>query len=271
MIKMRSSNNLLSFTAIILMIIPLLFSCHAVERAAVSCPEFSKLNHKTRIIHMSNQNKFTLAGNKIKLKLNHASRITRSTSYPEQIIGISKNHFVKQLEASTADPIILQKISCDTIFMRSGNWMNVKITKIGLRKIMYSACDSLTSANSFISTKEVRSVKSASGKITYFGSDNTHIPPANNVPKVNEPLAIPGFLCTVMSFPFLVSPIWLFFLLTGFLLGEISYFRIKRHPDKFKGKAFAEFSIFIVMVLTGIVLLGLILIVSLNAAGANIL
>lgn len=251
-----------------LITISILVSCHAIEKAALSCPEISNPHYRSAY-HELNLNKLNLK-QKIKPSPKLTYVIHGRTTNPTKILGVSKADFQKKLEASVTRTFVPQQVNCDTIFLRSGSWMNVKVLRTGLLKIRYSSCLPETASKSYIAIREVRSVKYANGDTKYFGAGNDNIQPANNIPKINEPFGVFGFISSLMILLFRHSPANLYFLFTGFVLGGISYFKIRRHPDKFKGKALAVFSTVLVLVIAVIVIIAVLIALGINASNTNL-
>lgn len=242
---MPTPKNLIAFISLLISLTS--FSCHSVKRAALSCPEFPKKPQKTIVTRKPNLKRNNLTINVLKLKRIQSQK-TKLTTDPEIIYSLSKNQFKKQMVASIDNRFIPQQAHCDTIFLRSGSWMYVKIIKEGLLNIKFNNCDSSTSSPISVSKKGISKVKYSNGNTDYFGHGIQNVPLVGNISKKNEPIGIIGFISTLMSPFFLYYE--MSFIAVGFILGIISYFRIKRHPDKFKGKVLAKISILTMVILT---------------------
>jgi hypothetical protein len=202
----------------------------------------------------------------------------------EYLKDLSKIEYLKGLTASSDNAIILsrrndfatdsikkrdtteqskdfistQQSGCDTIFLKSGPMMIVKVTEIRLNEIMYKNCNTLNGPIASIPKSEVLVIKSANGKHNYSISADAAVFISSKTTRINEGLGIAGFILgminPVVAFSMIaitpVSLAWLAIILgfsalglIVFILGCISLRKIKRHPDKYKGKGFAAVSI----------------------------
>ena len=233
-------------------------NCCTVKKTAVSCPEFSGSKFKAAKNKIRWNNNFTDLN-----KLNPGNHHKRSKSvtnrnYPDnmsistnsgnnkiknseklEFTGLpDKSRYLKQLEVSAANEIYSQTDACDTIFLKSGSCINVIINRTGLKKIRYRDCNNPNGA--IISIK-----KSEISYIGYANKDQRDTSPKKSPKRKADPVGIAGFVLSVAGLPFLGSlsfPL-ISLILTGCLLGWISSNRIKKHPDKLKGKGLAEISI----------------------------
>jgi hypothetical protein len=142
---------------------------------------------------------------------------------------------------------------CDTIFLISGGWKCVKIVKETQSTIMFRKYDNPTGRILTISKSELSAVK--------YGNNETIPANTNNsVIQRTEPLATVGFISLITSTIFfrplyVINPLlWLFLLLMGPILGAASLINIKKHPEKYKGKGLARFSIVMGLLVIGIIL-----------------
>jgi hypothetical protein len=188
----------------------------------------SNLKSNTSRKHLSN---ISNTNNQKNSKLLYSSE-TEFISLP------AKNIFLKELEASTSSGIYSQRDTCDTIFLISGSHLNVRIAGKGLRKIRYRDCDNPTGTVTSIPKSEILSIR-------YASEDQKDTSGKNKVKRKLDPVGIAGFILSIAGLPFLgsLSFALITLILTGCLLGWISSNRIKRHPDKLKGKGLAEISI----------------------------
>lgn len=228
-------------------------NCCTVEKTAVSCPEFSgrKFNTaKNRIMRNNNitdiynlrnhlnQRKSLAIRNKRNNTEGYSSSGNSKISYPDklELIGFpDKIRYLKKLEVSSAKGFYSQADDCDTIFLKSGSRLNVKITGTGLIRIRYRECNNPDGA--------INSLPKS--KISFVRYGNQDSIPKNTARRKSDPVGIAGFILTIAGLPFLgsLSFALISLLMTGCLLGWISSNRIKKHPDKYKGKGLAEISI----------------------------
>jgi hypothetical protein len=233
-------------------------SCYTVKKTDVSCPEFSGPKFKPTKNKISWNNNFTdlnklNPGNyhrrpKSITNRNDPNSMSNSNSSGNNKIKISekleftgmpdKSRYLKQLEVAAVNEIYSQTDACDTIFLKSGSCINVKINRTGLKKIRYRDCNNPNGA--------IRSIKKSEiSYIRFANKDQRDSSPKKSPKRKSDPVGIAGFVLSVAGLPFLGSLSFTFIslVLTGCLLGWISSNRIKKHPDKFKGKGLAEISI----------------------------
>ena len=221
--------------------------CHTIEKTAVSCPEFRGHKFNTTKTRNRSVNKFVLLkksnlqihkgkpGMKISKRVNDQKRISDksvSAYLP------CKTEFLNSLTVSDINSIVLRQNDCDTIFLRSGSWINAKITKKGLSRIRYRDCNNLAGPVISIPKSKIKSIS--------YGIDNKkYIPGVQNSQRKTDPIGIIGFVFSIAGLLFLGSLSFTFIslILTGGVLGWISANRIKDHPDKLKGRGLAGISI----------------------------
>ncbi len=126
--------------------------------------------------------------------------------------------------------------------------------------------------NSFAASKNSYNMKSNSGiggknavssiytiqkkngtKAVIYGKIGNHARTADEQPKV-EGLGLAGFIIGIVGW-FMPLGLGLFFCLLAIIFGAISLARIKRNPEKYKGKGFAVTSLILGIVGTGLLLL----------------
>ncbi len=218
--------------------------CHTVEKTSVSCPEFSGHKFNTTKNKIRSDNKIT-ANHKLNLgsHLNPskliASRCHKKDSTLLEFFYIpDKTNYLKRLTASTINTIALQPDVCDTIFLKTGSWLKVKIARKGLSRISYLDCNNLTGHLVSISKTEIRS-------ISFSNENQRHIQGGKSIKRKSDPIGIIAIIFSIAGLLFLGSLSFPFIslILSGGILGWISANRIKMHPDKLKGRTLAEFSI----------------------------
>jgi hypothetical protein len=211
--------------------------CSTVKKASVSCPEFSgtKINTTNNKIRRNNKLAINLRhsiphSRPISLKSkNHSARVIETQTLPD------RTEYLEKLEVSANNVIYSQTNICDTIFLRSGSFINGRITRKGLSKIRYRDCNNLSGPIISVRKSDVLSVR--------YGNDQRNYPAINK--KRSDPVGILGFAFSVTGLLFLGSLSFPFIslILTGCVLGWISSNRIKNQPEKLKGRGLAEISI----------------------------
>ncbi len=233
-------------------------NCCTVKKTALSCPELSGPRFKTIKNKIRWNNNFSVQNKLNSGKYHRGQKSVTNRNYPNNM-SISygsgnnkitnskkpeftdlpdKSEYLKLLEVSAANEIYSQTDACDTIFLKSGSRINVRITGTGPKKIRYRDCNNPKGAIMTIPKSEV-------SYIGYADKDQRDSFPEKSPKRRSDPIGIAGFTLSVAGLPFLgsLSFTLISLLLTGCLLGWISSNRIKKHPDKFKGKGLAEISI----------------------------
>ena len=151
-----------------------------------------------------------------------------------------------------------QPSGCDTIILKSGSMMIVKVTEIWKNEIRYKNCNTLNGPYASIPRSDVSVIKSANSNLHFNTSNDAVVVKDNNIIRVNEGFGVVGFILGMTDFvvgPSMiattpVSLAWLVIILgysalglIVFILGCISHVMIKRHPERYKGKGYATFSI----------------------------
>ena len=233
-------------------------NCCTVRKTALTCPEFTSSKFKTTKNKIRWNNNFSVQnklnsekyhrGLKSATNRNNPNNLGASNSsgnnknLNSEIPGFTglpdKSGYLKQLEVSAANKIFLQTDTCDTIFLKSGSLINAKIEKTGLKKIWYRDCNNPNGSVISIPKSEI-------SYIGYAGKDQKDSIPKKSPKRRSDPIGIAGLVLSIGGLLFLNSlsfPL-ISLILTGCLLGWISSNRIKKHPDKLKGKGLAEVSI----------------------------
>lgn len=193
---------------------------------------------------------------------------------------VQKDGNTRQYEANNA---ILQNF-CDTIILKSGSKIFGKVVEIGQKTVIYRICDDSKAPVISILKSDISEIRNSNGGKTYLTSSNLSSPLVNNKERKTEAFGLAGFILSLISlislginvinllfypmelfgtsFYYLIIPMGLL----GIILGIISLIRIRRNPNKYKGKAFAKLSLIIgiipvaTVVLAGIILFILLLI-----------
>lgn len=175
----------------------------------------------------------TLADNQFLVKsfTEPIKKVTRDDTYP--------NNF----EDST---------DCDIIILQNGTEIKVKIKEIGTDEITYTKCEG--DSNTILSVKidDISQVKIHKNSVE--SNSRSHAKEYDS-PKI-EPFGLAGLICSVIPFIIPLGGI------LGIIFGSISLKRIKREPNKYKGKGFAIAGLIlgIIQIVAIIVLIALFLI-----------
>ena len=155
-----------------------------------------------------------------------------------------------------------QPSGCDTIVLKSGSMMIVKVAEIVQNEIRYRYCNNLNGPITSISKSVVSVIKYPNGTRDFFISDNASSFYDNYERRETESFGITGFVASMIGgvlmltligagYAVIMAPI-------GIVFGAISLGRIKKHPEKYKGKKLAKASI-ILGLIEIIVFIGLVI------------
>lgn len=192
-------------------------------------------------------------------------------------IEISKSEFTKGLTASTdniSHPLIynapmpllpveynssgnnqdnsnIQEVKCDTIILKSGAVITGKVEEIGQTELKYKRCDNLTGPLISLLNSNVSKILYSNGTSELFGPkemyipNNTYFPDQtnfsnnNSAPLKTEGLGLAGFISGLAGLFIAAIPLGI----VAIVFGAISLSKIKRNPQRYKGKGFAIASI----------------------------
>lgn len=137
---------------------------------------------------------------------------------------------------------------CAKIRLFNGEIVDAEIVEITELKVVYRKCGRSSSPEIEIYKSDVFSIETADGKVIYQDNgeagatyDDTAHPPLKN-----DPMAVWALVLTIAGLLF--APL----LIVGGILGAISVGRIRRNPDKYKGRGMA-----MAAAITGLVVVGL--------------
>lgn len=250
-----------------------LASCNTAKKASVSCPEYSV--HKKNIAAVKYKRKKNRAIHyEAKTNINHESKANQkedkipAKNFPTQddliVTGMNNQEIPSELVASfdnstiqfvektvetypytkpenheiTRESAKTQAIGCDTIVFKTGGRLVAKVEEIGPNEIKYRKCDNLTGPLISISKLDVFKVHYSNGTSDYIQRL------AGNSQAKTEGLGIAGFVAGIVGLFVAGIPLGLLAIIFGF----VSLSKIKKQPDRFKGKGFAIASIVIGMV-----------------------
>jgi hypothetical protein len=149
---------------------------------------------------------------------------------------------------NTKNLIITQPTRCDTIVLKSGSLLIGKVEEIGQTEIKYRKCNNLTGPVISILKSDVSVIIYPNGSHDFITSANVlnsnqinTTAGYSNEPAKNEGLGIAGFVSSLVGLFIAGIPLGLI----GVIFGGISLSKIKKQPNKYKGKGLAIASIII--------------------------
>ncbi|NTW34093.1 MAG: DUF4190 domain-containing protein [Bacteroidetes bacterium] len=150
---------------------------------------------------------------------------------------------------------VLLADSCDTIVLNTRVEILAKVLEITPDEIKYKRCNNLNGPTIIIKKSDVFIIKYPNGTIEYFPENNhktaNSVALANNTVRDAEILGVLGCILGVLGL--LVFGVPLGFI--ALVLGGASSDKIKKHPEKFKGKAYGIISMILgVIDIVGVVI-----------------
>jgi hypothetical protein len=182
-------------------------------------------------------------------KLAYMNSLTASvTPYPIQGIIWSDFH-QKSVEPKRRELIIPYDsiFRCDTVVFKAGNEIMVKVIEIGLNEIKYRECENLQGPVISLLKSDVFVIKYPNGTRDFFNdaapviSTGTVNKTYNATPTKTEGLGTAGFIASILGLLIAGIPLGTFAIIAGI----ISQGKIKKYPERFKGKGLATAAIII--------------------------
>lgn len=131
---------------------------------------------------------------------------------------------------------------CDTIVLRNGDVMQAKVVEISQLEIRYRKCEDTQGPVFVVNITDVFLIKYPNGTRDYFTSERSPAPSmGNTTPKKTDGMATTGFIGSLVGLFIAGIPLGIMAIVFGF----VSLGKIKRHPERYKGRGFGIASIII--------------------------
>ena len=264
---MRTNHYLSIMLAMVALLVTILSSCSNTKYSAVPCPKFhGKRYQQSGEVHGSGiyrepiKNRSLYRYSSPVDYITHESRRyyrTDSLAYLESLTASLDNGYMpgisvsqvqrlpKQNPESKRQTILLPvKQSCDTIVLRSGGIIPARILDIDSETIRYRKCDDPGGPVLLQKSANVFVIKYPNGSRDYFSSFSEVDHPAQAPVKKTEGLGLAGFISSLVGLFVLGIPLGIL----SVVFGAISLGKMKRNPQKYKGRGFAIASVIIGMV-----------------------
>jgi len=278
----RNFHLLIIFVSILISSL-VLSSCSTSKKSAIACPDISlnkgykfSSNHKKNnllaydrtkpVKHPSsssgkNQSKDKgLAKNSVLTDLSKELTIEsiqyqNKAEFSEVLLASTDNKLIPPSFKTTITPIKMtertyQQDRCDTIMLKSGSNLIGKVEEIGQTEIKYRKCNNLSGPIISIAKSNVSAIIFSNGSHEIFTEDNPAIKSNNSTNTVNiderlvEGFGIAGLAAGVVGLFIAGIPLGA----VAIVFGAISLSRIKKNPNKYKGKGLAIASLIIGLV-----------------------
>ena len=161
---------------------------------------------------------------------------------------------------------------CDQIVLRNGDVIDAKIKEVGVNEIRYKKCDRQDGPDYTISKRDVLSIKYTNGEVERFNASSTQSNNSsssgnrrsydsptnrqNNGPRT-DPFAIVSLAAGAVAL--VGGGVGLLVVAAAIVFGAISLTRIKREPDRFKGRGLALGGLIAGVVIGGLIVLAFLL------------
>jgi hypothetical protein len=281
---MKTKFNLPVAGKILLAVCFIQFSCSSPKKSAVSCPDFShSRNMKSRHTQLRSTNpgrqdrylswdwqaRFGSSPKRPHGEIQTAGQYRvpqyRQTGISQKNGGILSSS-IQPVRAQVADMVIpaaerhtaaTEAVSdfpactkrvdaglpgCDTVVFRNGDLMQAKVVEIGQREIRYRKCGDNDGPVFVVNITDVFMIKYPNGTRDYFTSERSPAPSmGGTVAKKNDGMGVAGFIGSLAGLFILGIPLGIMAVVFGF----VSLGKIKRHPDRYRGRGFAIASVII--------------------------
>jgi hypothetical protein len=153
---------------------------------------------------------------------------------PALVAAIENSVSTKRME--TSGP------GCDTIVLRNGDLMQARVVEIGQHEIRYRKCEDAQGPVFVVNITDVFMIKYPNGTRDYFTSERSPAPSmGGTAPKKTDGMAVAGFVGSLVGLFIAGIPLGIMAIVFGF----VSLGKIKRHPERYKGRGFGIASIII--------------------------
>lgn len=186
---------------------------------------------------------------------------------PKTATKASRPSFRARLKAT-----LLTKMAppqCDQIVLRNGDVVEAKIKEVGVNEIKYKKCDRPDGPDYTISKRDVLSIKYTNGDVERFSSSTTNSSSGSNRSSYDSPTNAQNDGPRTDPFAIVAIATGGLAILTGYgafllgaaaiVFGALSLTRIRREPNRFKGKGLAIGGMVAGIVAAGVILLYLLL------------
>jgi hypothetical protein len=152
---------------------------------------------------------------------------------------------------------------CDNIILQNGEEVMARVLEVTVEEIKYKRCDNLDGPVYSIKKADVFMIKYANGTKDIFATSNNTAAKASQTkyqgkPK-DDPLGVIGMIVGVIAWLVPTFPLALLLCTSAVMFAVASLSRIKKYPEKYKGRGFSYVAL-------GLGIAGLLILL---AAGAN--
>lgn len=153
---------------------------------------------------------------------------------------------------------------CDQIVLRNGDVIEAKVKEVGVAEVKYKKCDRPDGPDYTISKRDILSIKYSNGEVERFSASaapssapsssnsRTTYNPGADGPRT-DPFAIVSLATAGVSF--LLGGGGLLLVAAAIVFGALSLTRIKRQPERFKGRGLALAGLIVGVVMGGLIIL----------------
>ena len=286
---MNTKNHLLTLTGVIFVLTQLMISCSTTDNVVSSSiiqkrkynngyyvNSFSKKikisNPKINSDNEINANTLTYLANQEKFENKEIEQKEDNSDYLFASIGedpiiVSKDNnldLVKKHKIKNSKYIVSKDTleECDEIILKKGDIISAKVLEVGVNELKYKKCNNLLGPTYSILKSEVFMIRYTNGNKDFFNkksSVNSNNSVSNNASdRQTEPFSIVSISSGVFGLFIglvLSALAGTLFGISGIVFGAISLGKIKKNPDKYKGKGLATAGLVTGIIITALTLL----------------
>lgn len=155
---------------------------------------------------------------------------------------------------------------CDQIVLRNGDVIEAKVKEVGVSEVKYKKCDRPDGPDYTINKRDILSIKYSNGEVERFSAtaSPSSAPSSSNSrttynPGADGPRTDPFAIVSLATggAAFLLGGFGLLLVASAIVFGAISLTRIKRQPERFKGRGLALAGMIVGVVMGGLIILAL--------------
>ena len=150
------------------------------------------------------------------------------------ISGYHKTKYRKERKRNTS-AVIMQVAGCDTVILRKGNSIVVRVLEVGRDQIKYKKCNNPDGPLYSMGISEIYMIKYNNGTRDFFDQSSSDSYGEKAPPVRSEGMSIASFVCGIGGLIIFGIPLGILAL----VFGGIGLNKIRQFPDRFSGKGFA--------------------------------
>ncbi len=185
------------------------------------------------------------------------------SSVPADAVSIST---LSQNPSGKARKAKVRQAPCDQIVLRNGDVIEAKVKEVGVSEVKYKKCDRPDGPDYTISKRDILSIKYSNGEVERFSATTapSSAPSSSNARTTynassrpdgprTDPFAIVSLATGAVAL--FAGGVGLLIVAAAIVFGALSLTRIKRQPERFKGRGLALAGLIAGVVVGGLIVL----------------